>query len=118
MRNFSLLILFLIWSATLFAQAPAMGKSENIVPNPSFEKYASTPIGWFYKGKHFTDVMKYWSSATGSSPDVFGSKIRVPAHWASKGFGQRFENDVVCFCSVVVFYVCQLKSFRNLHRNS
>jgi len=89
MRNFSLLLFFIIWSATLFAQAPAVKKNENIVPNPSFEKYASTPIGWFYKGQHFTDVMKYWSSATGSSPDVFGTKIRVPAHWAAKGFGQQ-----------------------------
>lgn len=89
MRNFSLLFFFILWSAALFAQSPAVKKNENIVPNPSFEKYASTPIGWFYKGQHFTDVMKYWSSATGSSPDVFGTKIRVPAHWAAKGFGQQ-----------------------------
>ena len=44
--------------------------SDNIVPNPGFERYSSTPIGWFYKGSHFTAVMKYWSSATGASPDA------------------------------------------------
>ncbi len=89
MRFFSLVFFFIISTATFFAQTPVVKKNENIVPNPSFEKYASTPIGWFYKGQHFTDVMKYWSSATGSSPDVFGTNIRVPAHWAAKGFGQQ-----------------------------
>jgi OOP family OmpA-OmpF porin len=103
MRNFSLLILLLVWSTTFFAQAPAVIKSENIVPNPSFEKYSSTPIGWFYKGKHFTDVMKYWSSATGSSPDVFGSKIRVPAHWAAKGFGQQKPRTGESMVGITVF---------------
>lgn len=103
MRNFSLLILALSWSAILFAQVPDIKKSENIVPNPSFERFSSTPIGWFYKGKHFTDVMKYWSSATGSSPDVFGSKIRVPAHWASKGFGQQKPRTGESMVGITVF---------------
>ena len=31
--------------------------------------------------------MKFWTSPTGASPDVFGPRIRVPAHWADKGFG-------------------------------
>ena len=65
---------------------------ENIVPNPGFESYSSTPIGWFYNGKHFTDVMKYWDSATSASPDVFGPKVRVPAHWAAKGFGKQTSH--------------------------
>ena len=89
MRIFLLLFFVVFFAATFFAQPSTMKKNENIVPNPSFERYSSTPIGWFYKGQHFTDVMKYWSSATGSSPDVFGAKIRVPAHWAAKGFGQQ-----------------------------
>ncbi len=61
----------------------------NIIPNPGFEEYSTAPIGWFYKGKHFTDVMKYWSSATAASPDVFGPRVRVPAHWSAKGFGKQ-----------------------------
>ena len=66
---------------------------KNIVPNPGFEKYSSTPIGWFYKGSHFTSVMKYWSSPTAASPDVFGPRVRVPAHWASKGFGEQLARS-------------------------
>ena len=71
---------------------------ENLVPNESFERFSSTPIGWFYKGSHFTDVMKYWSSATGTSPDVFGKNVRVPSQWAEKGFGDekaRTGNSMV-----------------------
>lgn len=59
----------------------------NIIPNPSFEEYSSNPIGWFYSGKHFTNVMKYWSSPTAASPDVFGPKTPVPVLWKDKGFG-------------------------------
>lgn len=63
--------------------------SENIVPNPGFELLSSNPIGWFFKGEHFSEVMKYWDSPTNASPDVFGPEIRVPAHWAEKGFGNQ-----------------------------
>jgi OmpA-OmpF porin, OOP family len=61
----------------------------NIVPNPGFEQLSTAPIGWFYKGSHFSEVMKYWSSATTSSPDVYGPKIKVPIDWAEKGFGKQ-----------------------------
>ena len=88
MKILKLYILFFLSCGQLFAQSTAEAFSNNIVPNPGFEMYASTPIGWFYKGKHFTSVMKYWNSATAASPDVFGPKVRVPAHWASKGFGE------------------------------
>ncbi len=60
---------------------------ENLVPNPGFEKFSAPVIGWFYKGAHFSSVMKYWSSPTGASPDIFGSKVRVPQKWKDKGFG-------------------------------
>lgn len=60
---------------------------KNIVPNPGFEKFSAPAIGWFYKGSHFSSVMKYWSSPTGASPDIFGSKVRVPKLWRDKGFG-------------------------------
>jgi len=87
--NYILILFFLSSSLAVFGQAPERILTENIVPNPGFEKYSSTPIGWFYKGKHFTSVMKYWNSATAASPDVFGPKVRVPSHWASKGFGEQ-----------------------------
>ena len=89
MKVLSTLWIILLVSSSLYAQAPARILAENIVPNPGFEKYSSRPIGWFYKGQHFTDVMKFWNSATAASPDVFGPKVRVPSHWASKGFGEQ-----------------------------
>ncbi len=87
MRTPQIILLFLLM--TCWATAQSGIEQLNIVPNPGFEKYSSTPIGWFYKGAHFTSVMKYWSSATSASPDVFGPRVRVPGHWASKGFGEQ-----------------------------
>lgn len=86
-----------------FAQAPLMVESDNMVPNSSFERYSSTPIGWFYKGKHFTNVVKYWSSATGSSPDVFGPRVRVPSHWAAKGFGKQKAHSGESMAGITVY---------------
>jgi OmpA-OmpF porin, OOP family len=70
----------------IFAQQK---EQPNIIPNPSFELFASTPLGWYYKGEHFTSVMKYWSSPTTTSPDAYGPKVRVPESWAEKGFGKQ-----------------------------
>lgn len=89
MRLFNIFMFFLLLNCTAFSQTASELASDNIIPNPGFEKYSSTPIGWFYKGKHYTDVMKYWSSATAASPDVFGPKVRVPSHWTAKGFGDQ-----------------------------
>jgi OOP family OmpA-OmpF porin len=61
---------------------------ENIVPNPGFETWDFPPVGWYYKGDHFTQVMKYWFSPTGTSPDAYGPKVMVPATWKEKGFGR------------------------------
>ncbi len=89
MKKIYFLSLFFLISLFGFSQNGTDVTIENIVPNPGFETYSGTPIGWFYKGQHFTDVMKYWDSATAASPDVFGPKVRVPAHWAAKGFGKQ-----------------------------
>lgn len=89
--------LLLMMFCSLFGHGQAQSFSEveqpNIIPNPSFEKYSATPIGWFYKGQHFTNLMKFWSSPTAASPDVFGPKIRVPNHWTEKGFGDRTPHS-------------------------
>lgn len=95
-----ILLLFLCNSVT--AQAP-IENDKNIVPNAGFEQYAATPIGWFYKGKHFTSVMKYWSSATAASPDVFGPKVRVPSQWAEKGFGEQRAHSGKSMSGITVF---------------
>ena len=60
----------------------------NLVPNPGFERFSAVPLGWFYKGEHFTRVVKYWNAPTAASPDVFGPKVRVPSSWSEKDFGK------------------------------
>lgn len=94
---------FLIPSLFLPAQTASNGEPENIIPNPSFEMYASPPIGWFYKGEHYTAVMKYWSSASNASPDVFGPRVRVPAHWSEKGFGKQVPRTGHSMSGITVY---------------
>jgi OmpA-OmpF porin, OOP family len=89
MNKLYFLYLIFLPLTTSFSQSVGDSDIENLVPNSGFETYSGTPIGWFYKGQHFTDVMKYWDSATAASPDVFGPKVRVPAHWAAKDFGKQ-----------------------------
>ena len=76
---------------------------ENLVPNPSFERFSRVPIGWFYKGKHFTDVMKYWNAPTSASPDIFGPKVIVPKHWAEKGFGKQLARTGSSFIGLTAY---------------
>ncbi len=87
MKRIVIFLLLFVLFGSLAAQTPE--QNLNLVPNPGFEQYSSTPIGWFYKGDHFSKVMKYWNSASAASPDVFGPKVRVPGQWEAKGFGQQ-----------------------------
>ena len=86
MKTLLFLLAALLCGGRLSGQEAA---APNLVPNPGFEEYAAPPIGWFYKGRHFTDVMKYWSSPTNASPDAFGPRVRVPAQWAEQDFGKQ-----------------------------
>ena len=97
------IFLLLFLTHLLGAQSEANIKSQNIVPNASFENYASPPIGWFYKGPHFTRVLRYWSAATAASPDVFGPKVRVPEHWAEKDFGLQEVRTGESMVGITVF---------------
>lgn len=73
----------------IFLESPAQTTGKiNLIPNPGFETFDGYPIGWYYKGQDFTDVMAYWSSPTGASPDAYGPKVHIPASWAEKGFGK------------------------------
>ncbi|MCF8237272.1 MAG: OmpA family protein [Saprospiraceae bacterium] len=62
---------------------------DNLIPNPGFEFFAAPPIGWYYRGKQFTAVMKSWSSPTAASPDAYGPDVHVPQNWVDKGFGEQ-----------------------------
>lgn len=108
MKLSCILTLLLLCSEVLLAQSTG-GEQENIIPNPSFELYASPPIGWFYKGEHFTNVMKYWSSASNASPDVFGPKVRVPSHWEEKGFGKQVPRTGLSMTGITTYGCSQGK---------
>jgi OmpA-OmpF porin, OOP family len=82
---------------------------KNLVPNPSFELFARQPLGWYYSGKDFNNVMKYWTSPTGASPDAFNPKVYVPAHWAEKGFGKRTPHSGGAMVGITI-YGCDGKS--------
>jgi OOP family OmpA-OmpF porin len=106
--NYILLLVLLLGCQWLTAQTAAT-EQENIIPNPSFELYAAPPIGWFYKGEHFTNVMKYWSSASNASPDVFGPKVRVPSHWEEKGFGKQVPRTGLSMVGITTYGCAQGK---------
>jgi OmpA-OmpF porin, OOP family len=100
--NLTILFCFFCWNSCVFCQN-ATSTGENIVPNPGFETYSSSPIGWFYKGEHFGQVMKYWTSPTGTSPDVFGPKVRVPDTWQEKGFGKQKAHGGNSMAGITVY---------------
>ena len=78
-------------------------KYENIIPNPGFEEYSAYPIGWFYSGRHFSRVQKYWFSATNTSPDVYGPNVLIPKNWKEKGFGEIRANKGKSFVGITTY---------------
>lgn len=102
MRTFLNIFFFLVLNNGIFAQYTEGGQ-ENIVPNPSFEEFDGFPIGWYYKGTDFDDVVKYWTSATLASPDAYGARVRVPASWSEKGFGKQFPHSGQAMAGITVF---------------
>lgn len=79
------------------------GGQPNLVPNPSFEEFHGFPIGWYYKGTDFDDVVSYWTSATIASPDVYGPRVRVPSSWAEKGFGRQTPHTGQAMSGITVY---------------
>ena len=96
------LLFFLTMKITVFAQFTEGGQ-DNIVPNPGFEEFDGFPIGWYYKGTDFDDVVKYWTSPTIASPDAYGSRVRVPASWAEKGFGKHAPHGGQAMVGITVY---------------
>ncbi len=93
-------ISLLLLPCCLQAQAP--DSDPNLVPNPGFEQFAAPPLGWFYRGAHFTRLVRYWSAPTIASPDAFGPRVIVPTHWKEKGFGEMkpFEGEAMAGITV------------------
>ncbi len=65
----------------------------NLIPNPSFEDFRVRPLGWYYKGAQYNRVIRYWRSPTAASPDAYNPDVRVPRHWAEKGFGEQTPHS-------------------------
>jgi len=96
--------LALLFSACFALQGLAQDPVDpNIVPNPGFERFSKTPFGWSYNGSYFGEVVKYWFSATTSSPDVYGPEVRVPSDWAAKGFGKQKPRNGKCMAGITLF---------------
>lgn len=97
---------WLIFFAALFLQEYATAQQSalvNVVPNPGFERFGNPPIGWSYKGAYFGQVVKYWFSATTSSPDVYGPGVKVPRDWANKGFGDQKAHSGASMAGLTLY---------------
>jgi OmpA-OmpF porin, OOP family len=106
MRLTFTLACFLLFPMLCSAQAKTTwseGVQNNLVPNSGFEEFAGFPIGWYYKGKDFDAVTKYWNSPTTASPDVYGSRVRVPTSWAEKGFGKQAPHSGQSMAGITVY---------------
>ena len=88
MRKMRIITFCSVFLLTVSTAIYGQKENVNIVPNPGFELYSGTPLGWFYTGRDFTRVLKYWESPTAASPDVYGPKVFVPSQWKEQGFGE------------------------------
>lgn len=95
--------MLLFGMSTTFVEAQS--QQPNLIPNPSFEEFRVRPLGWYYKGAQYNRVIRYWRSPTAASPDAYNPDVRVPRHWAEKGFGQQtaFEGGGM---SGITLYGC------------
>jgi OmpA-OmpF porin, OOP family len=97
-------VLILFSPKVLLAQKGAKAEAQpNIVPNPGFELFTTTPLGWYFKAEHFNTTIKYWTSPTGTSPDAYSPKVRVPENWADKGFGKLKAHGGNAMVGITVF---------------
>jgi OmpA-OmpF porin, OOP family len=94
---------FFFNALTIFGQSTSPNDGKNIVPNPSFEEFRGYPIGWYYKGDDFTNVVKHWSSPTAASPDAYSPRVRVPTMWTEKGFGKHKPHTGGGMAGITIF---------------
>lgn len=94
------MLFWALFSINLYGQKETY---PNIIPNPGFEDYSTYPIGWFYSGRHFSRVQKYWFSATSTSPDVYGPNVVIPKQWKNKGFGDKKAAEGNSFVGITTY---------------
>ncbi len=100
-----LLIRLTLFSIVCSAQITYMDTT-NLIPNPGFETFNMFPLGWYYKGEHYTQLVRFWSSPTGASPDAYGPQVIVPASWRKNGFGQATPHSGNAM-SGITLYGCE-----------
>ncbi len=76
---------------------------QNIVPNPGFEKLNRITHKWYYNGKAFTEVSKYWESAIFTSPDLYHPKLSIPVYWKERDFGKASPHKGLCYAGITVY---------------
>jgi OmpA-OmpF porin, OOP family len=91
--------MLLIWCVFAIAQS----NSPNLIPNPGFELIEFTPKDWFNLGGDFSKCMKYWSSPTGGSPDVYAPGIKIPHSWSAKGFGEIIPRTGEAMVGITIY---------------
>ncbi len=99
----SLLCWLYIYALPHNSTAQVLDTFTNLIPNASFEQLANPPIGWFINGRAFSRVVKYWTSPTGASPDLYGPGVVVPHAWTAKGFGQISPADGQFFIGLTLY---------------
>lgn len=97
------LVDFVVFGLLLSVHLPAAIAQGNIVPNPGFERFSNPPTNWTYKGSTFGEIVKYWSSATTASPDVYGQGVHVPQDWREKGFGDQKPHGGESMAGLTLF---------------
>lgn len=60
----------------------------NLIPNYGFESLNDVDVNWFYKGDDFTSAIKFWSSPTNATPDIYSPDIKMADYWKKNGFGK------------------------------
>jgi len=76
-------LLFLIFIFNISAQSQT-----NLLRNPGFETIQNKQFNWAKSDTEFSDNMKYWSSPTKGSPDIFSNDMKSSWAFRVQGLGK------------------------------
>jgi OOP family OmpA-OmpF porin len=88
LKFFTLGVYYFLWWIGTISAFCQHHDTINIVPNPGFEHILQPPKSWFTNGADFDRAVKYWTSASDASPDLYHPKIDIPPRWRGLGFGK------------------------------
>ena len=96
-------IAFLTGLYLFFFSSSFLLSQNNIVPNPGFERLNRTNKTWYYNGKVFTEVSKFWESAIYTSPDLYYPRMNIPSYWKERGFGNVSPHRGLCYAGITCY---------------